>query len=377
MDTYQPIEDLILTGLQDVAPAMSLAVYLRGTPILRRAYGYLDPESRLHPTQNTTLFDLASVTKLFTTTAFLVQVSAGKVALDDPVVSVVPEFGAGGARDIEGGQDPHTLERQTATVSGKVDPAQVTFRHLLTHTAGLAPWRDLFLKLDMGKDHLARVQQALDLIGGYAFVDHIGASVNYSDLGLITLGSAVARIDGQPTLAQVIYSHVNAAITFNPPLATLCAPTEDDQRWRKRRIQGEVHDENAAALGGIAGHAGLFGTADQVAQLGLRWLFALKGKDSKLSEQVAKEATTTHHDDRGLGWIVKHNNDELFSCGDQFSVGSFGHTGFTGTSLWVDPLRELVVSLMTNRVYYGRDSMNILPFRRHIQEAIARWADSL
>lgn len=384
MHTFEAVDTLIQNSLNDVAPAITLAVYYQGNKVVDRAYGYIDPQTKLKPVLTTTPFDLASITKLFTVTAFLLQVDDGKVKIDDPVISVLPEFGAQGDRPIEGGQNPHTMEREPATATGTIDIEKVTFRHLLTHTGGLAPWRDLFLNVGdippaplsgTSVDHLARMKTALDLIAGYGYVSPLGETVNYSDLGLITLGAAVAKIDGVNSLDQVIYERVSSAVTFNPPRPEPCAPTEFDQRWRKRRIKGEVHDENACALGGIAGHAGLFATADQVAQLGLRWLLALQGKDTYLSQTVAQEAITRAKDDRGLGWVLR--SPQLSSSGNYFSENSFGHTGFTGTSLWVDPDDALVVSLMTNRVYFGRESLAILPFRRKLHDAVALWVNAL
>lgn len=389
MGTYAEVESLLLRGLQETAPAIQLAVFYRGDLLVERAYGYLDPDTQQHPIHTETLFDLASVTKLFTMTTFLLQVADGKIGLDDPVVRVLPEFGQSGARPIEGGQDPHTLQREPTMTTGTVDPARVTFRHLLTHTSGLAPWRDLFLNVGPtppppgttpGVPHRERLARALDLIAAYPFVNQPGAEVLYSDLGLILLGAAVARLDGFETLEHALHHRLDIlpAPIFCPPLAgfpaELCAPTEDDQRWRKRRCQGEVHDENACALGGIAGHAGLFGSAHLVAQLGLFWIDALKGGE-ELPLPLAQEAIRNHADYRGLGWILRV--PEISSAGAHFSPESFGHTGFTGTSLWIDPRRELIVSLMTNRVYLGRDHDGIIAFRRAVHDAVAQWVDAL
>ncbi|MEQ8673109.1 MAG: serine hydrolase domain-containing protein [Aggregatilineales bacterium] len=384
MTSFEIIDSLIHSALKTTAPSIALAVYHHGEIFAERAYGYLDPETQRQPVLNSTQFDLASVTKLFTTTAFLMQVTAGKAKIDDKVVSVLPEFAKYGERDIEGGQNPHTLERETNTLDGTVDPSQVTFRHLLTHTSGLAPWRDLFLTVgdlppapETGEtvNHQERLTKALDLIATYPYVSNLGEKVNYSDLGLITLGAAVARIEHKATLADVIYERVSPAVTYNPPIPEKCPPTEYDERWRKRRCQGEVHDESACSLGGIAGHAGLFGSADQVAQLGLRWLYALDGNDPQLSQDIAKEAITNHREDRGLGWVLR--SSEGSSSGQYFSENSFGHTGFTGTTLWVDPHRQLVVALMTNRVYYGRESLEILTFRKKLHDAVVLWIDTL
>ena len=384
MANFAHVEKLIHSALEDTAPAISLVVYQNGKSIIERAYGYIDPDTKLYPTQLSTPFDLASITKLFTVTAFLKQVSDGLVNLNTPVVDIIPELGhKKDIRPIEGGQNPHTLERLRSSDKGFVDAKQITFQHLLTHTSGLASWRDLFLNVGSipskpyDEDpitHEIRLKNALNLIGSYPFVCKIDEKVNYSDLGLILLGTAVARIDKAANLAESIYTRVSASVTYNPRRPEICPPTEDDQRWRKWRCQGEVHDENAACLGGIAGHAGLFGTAQDVAQLGLQWLYAINGKDPNLSSEIAKLAIKNHRDDRGLGWVIRSAQGS--SSGQYFSPNSFGHTGFTGTSLWIDPKRELVVSLMTNRVYHGRDPKAISTFRPKLHDAIVQWVDT-
>jgi serine-type D-Ala-D-Ala carboxypeptidase len=389
MSTFAEVEAIIQRGLEDTAPAIALSVWYSGERLVERAYGYLDPETRRQPVNNSTLFDLASVTKLFTTTLFLRQVAAGKVAIDDPVINVIPEFGRYGARPIEGGQNPHTMEREAPISSGIVDPAVITFRHLLTHTSGLAPWRDLFIQLgpmpdppqgyESSVNHQERLVKALDLIASFPFVSHPGERVNYSDLGLILLGTAVARLEGETeTLDSALHNMLGllaVEVQYNPMKPAQCVPTEYDERWRKRRCQGEVHDENACALGGIAGHAGLFGCASDVADLGVEWLMALDGKRKYFPAELAREAIRHQGEYRGLGWVIRQ--PEGSSSGRFFSPRSFGHTGFTGTSLWVDPERELVVSLMTNRVYFGRNHDGILRFRPAIHDAIAQWVNAL
>lgn len=382
MSNYANVERVIYEHLEKTAPAMSLAIFLHGDLIVERAYGYIDPETRMHPVNPDTLFDLASLTKLYTSTGFLMQVAKGNVTLDDPVVSVIPEFAGKGPRSIEGGQNPHTLERESATNNGTVDPTTITFHQLLTHTSGLPPWRDLFLNVGPPPPppddaapvmHADRLAKALDLIASYGFICPPGTAVHYSDLGLILLGTALARLHGYQ-LDETIEGLVDRNVLFNPEPGD-CAPTEYDERWRKRRVNGEVHDENACALGGIAGHAGLFGTAYNVGQLGVRWLEARESGSGWLLPDIARDAVRAHAGDRGLGWMLR--SPQGSSSGQYFSAESFGHTGFTGTSLWVDPQRELVVALLTNRVYYGRDRPGIMQLRPQIHDAIVTWADAL
>jgi len=390
---FRTLDETLSAGLAATAPAIVLAVYHRGRPVYERACGHLDPETARQPVTPDTLFDLASVTKLFTTTAFLMLLVEGRVELHGRVADVIPELARYGPRPIEGGQNPHTLERLPAEhpTDRRVDPGAITFFHLLTHTAGLAPWRDLFLNAGPtppppGRpdpvSHRVRLEKALDLIAGYPFVDEPGRAVNYSDLGLILLGEAVRRLDGAATLAETIAARVTgplglAQTVFNPAEAARCAPTELDARWRGRRCQGEVHDENAASLGGIAGHAGLFSTAAELARFGQQWLDAVRGRvPDWLPPSIAQEATRRQAGDRGLGWVIRPVPCEDCSAGERFSPASFGHTGFTGTSLWIDPGRELVAALLTNRVYHGRDPAAITAFRPRVHDTLCACLDS-
>jgi CubicO group peptidase (beta-lactamase class C family) len=264
-----------------------------------------------------------------------------------------------------------------------VDPAQVTFRHLLTHTSGLAPWRNIFrvagpIPPPPGEvDSVLRAdrwQNALRAICAYPFVDRIGRHIHYSDLGLMLLGEAVARMDGD-LLENVILRRITAplgldSIQYNPAPENDIASTEDDTRWRKRRCRGEVHDENACSIGGIAGHAGLFGTAYDVARFGQAWLDESNrlGIDAKLMKTAKREQVSSRETRRGLGWMLKQPQNP--SCGNRFSDDSFGHNGYTGTSLWIDPQAGIVVASLTNRVYFGRNDRGILDFRPRLHDLL-------
>jgi serine-type D-Ala-D-Ala carboxypeptidase len=377
-------------------PALALTVVRDGDTLLDAAWGWLDPEDQTHPTRPDSLFDLASVTKLFTITAFLGLVSEGRASLDESLVSVVPEFGATGPRPLDGGQDPHTramLPTPDAARSQTADPARVTFRQLLTHCSGLAPWRDVYAAAGPPPpppppdqpDPLPRQTRwanGLRALCVYPFVGQPGDGVvRYSDLGLMLLGEAAARLHGTPgDLEPVIRARVIeplglASVTFNPlrhgRAREAIAPTEFDAGWRERRCWGEVHDENACGLGGVAGHAGLFASARDVAALGAAWLDAdpRLGIAPDLMRDAVREHAASDGVRRGLGWLLKA--DAGSSAGDAFSPASFGHTGFTGPSLWADPVQRLVVATLTNRVYRGRHFTGILAFRRALHDAIA------
>jgi CubicO group peptidase (beta-lactamase class C family) len=273
------------------------------------------------------------------------------------------------------------------------DPTLVTFRHLLTHTAGLAPWRDVFvaagpppLPPDL-PDPISpseRWQRALDAICAYPFAGHVGDQVRYSDLGLMLLGEASARLGGSgldQTLQNLVLRPLKLpSVTYNPLQnglsRTQIIPTEYDSLWRKRRAWGEVHDENACGLGGTAGHAGLFAQARDVAALGQAWL----SRDPRLAlgPTFWAEALTEQAKGQfrfGLGWMLKAEADS--SAGDLYSPSSYGHTGFTGTSLWIDPERQLVTVILSNRVYGGREKPGIHAFRRALHDLVVQGVDSL
>lgn len=427
MSILSVVEPIVQQHLGDTFPACSVCVVHRGDTILDEGWGWIDPETKQIPVTKDTLFDLASVSKLFTATAFLSYVSGGAVKLDDPLIHVVPEFGAVSPRPVEGGHDPHSKERQPVDplYAGQVvDPAAVTFRQLLTHTSGLPPWRDVY---NAAGDAPPPVNQA-DPVGraerwargfaavcGYPFVGQPdGKTVRYSDIGLMLLGEATARLHGGEDLLLALEERVFKPLCL-PPIPNLgatkwrgggaiygmmgvecevfanpvreyelrrdeIAPTEDDPIWRKRRVWGEVHDENACGLGGVAGHAGLFGTGLAVSLLGQAWLEGA-GRVA-LSPDVAREAVSEQVNDagnrRGLGFALKAESDSMM--GDRASERAFGHTGFTGTSLMIDPERELVVVLLTNRVYPGRwhegAHGGIHGFRRAAHDAIVEAVQS-
>ncbi len=349
--------------------AAVLLVAQQGRTVFERAWGWLDPETRRHPTQRDSLFDLASVTKLYTVTLFMTLVEAGQVGLDQPVVEVVPEFR--GRRPIGRFEHPLTGEIEGLGDEGEtVDVGGVTFRHLLTHTSGLPAWLPLYRLPD--RDAARRAVLTTD------FAYPTGQRLVYSDLGLILLKEAIERLTSAPlnvALRQRVLDPLGLRETgFNPPpdLWPRVAPTEVC-RWRQRRLVGEVHDENAGRLGGVSGHAGLFAPAREVAVLGQLYLNGGVYQGTRLLSPATVTAMTgpqaEHEGDRrGLGWMVQGAGQWLRPG---LSERAFGHTGFTGTSLWVDPARDLVVVLLTNRVYFGRDPEGITELRRRVHVALA------
>ncbi len=390
------LEAAIRSAVPSVAPALALSVWHSGSPWFCAYAGWTDPDHPDTPVTTRTLFDLASLTKLFTATALLRLASDGRIGLDDPVVSVIPEFGAGGPRGVDGGQDP--LSRRMLPVppdraAWTVDPAAVTFRQLLTHTGGLAPWRSVFR--DGG----------LEAVYGYPFVARPGTEFHYSDLGFMLLGEAVARRFRAPlevAVQALVRDRLGLdSLTYAPSRTGRpqhdIAPTSIDDDWRGRRCWGEADDENAASLDGVAGHAGLFATADDVARFGVAWL----RRDPRLRLPAYWSTATSDQTPglgaaRGLGWQVAPAEqlapaDATASAGAPvpagavasaggtvpgdhlapFGAGAYGHTGFTGTSLAVDPRRDLVVALLTNRGYSGRTHEGIEELRLRVHALIA------
>ena len=364
---WSAVDDVVRAGIPDVTPAAVLCVLADDRVAYEHAYGLLSPEPGAAPATTDTLFDLASITKVFTSTLFLTLVDEGRVALDTPVVEVLPEFA--GVRPLGGFEQPLTGETIVyPSPRQEVDAGLVTFRHLLTHTSGLADWLPLYR--ESGR------QAALELIYRHPFAYPPGAQTAYSDLGLILVGEAIARIAGQP-LDRVIWERVCEPLGLRsvhyrpvpedgspcpPDAAANIAPTEIC-RWRGRRLWGEVDDENTGRLGGIAGHAGLFATARDVAALGRLYLDGGVYRSKRILREETARLSTRHHSGtpdapRGLGWMLRPSTPEAARANrgaSAFSRRAFGHLGFTGGSLWVDPERSLVYVLLTNRIYHGRE----------------------
>ena len=369
------VDGIMRSGLEAVYPAAALLVARRAGVVLHRQYGALDPERCNLPTQTDSLFDLASVTKLFTATAFMTLLEAGRIALDTAVVDVLPEFSP--TRAITATEDPVTkilVPADPAFAGQEVNSRQVTFYHLLTHTSGLAAWRSLYLESNEGREEneielphrvpkKARAHRLAAIHGKYGFAYPPGRRSVYSDLGIILLGEAVARLSGMS-----LERYVRQAI-----LQPLGLERTTFNQLAQRRCIGTVHDENAASLGGVAGHAGLFSTAWEVAVLGQTYLNGGGyGPTRLLSPETVAEMTRVQVDfednPRGLGWQMQ--SQEGSSSGQLFGPRSYGHTGYTGTSLWVEPDHNLVVALLTNRVYHGRNPAAITDFRPRLHDAV-------
>jgi CubicO group peptidase (beta-lactamase class C family) len=270
----------------------------------------------------------------------------------------------------------------------------VTVRQLLTHTSGLPPWRTLFQVIGpMPPEPPAadpvtvaeRWAAAEAALRTYPFVDRPGAAIRYSDLGFILLGMLAARLVGRP-LDRLLADEIAAplgltGVTFRPMDAgvprTSIAPTSHDALWRGRRSWGEVEDENAIGLGGVAGHAGLFARATDIAAFGQAWLDAdpRLGIDGPTRAAAIAEQAVDATDRRGLGWQLAPalGAADPVGAGPYAGMGpsAFGHTGFTGTSLSIDPDRRLVVACLTNRVWAGRANDALRTFLPRLLRSLA------
>jgi CubicO group peptidase (beta-lactamase class C family) len=373
---YTLVDALLQQAVPEICPSAQLVVRQRGQTVAANAYGWLDPETRETEISMRTRFGLASVTKLFVVTAFMTLVKADKVAVDQPVGSVLPAFN--GVRPIQPYEDPLAWG-EFVTIDGLTEPVDsgaITFRQLLTHSSGLPAWRPLFREPDVD----AAQGMALNTFFSYQPDTH----VVYSDIGLILLGMAVERLTDQrldravnKLVIEPLGLEQTGYLTIQDGVPAIdIAPTEFCT-WRNRRIIGQVHDENAYRLDGVAGHAGIFSTADDVARFGQMYL---DGGGPLLSQETVAEMTRlqTKEGDvrRGLGFVLWTPVPDADADGRSFSEGTFGHTGFTGTSLWIDPERELVVVLLTNEVYHGRTDRKIAQLRSDVHSTLLAAIDA-
>jgi CubicO group peptidase (beta-lactamase class C family) len=302
-----------------------LRVERGGSVAWEQAFGRVDASAESGPVEVTTRFDLASLTKPFVTTSVLHAVAERRLQLDGPLVDLVPEW-----------------ENRAH--------ARITLRSLLAHTSGM----------DSGADYRRLLG---DEVEAFALQQPLlappFARVIYSDLGFIALGVILERAHGLglQTIVGRTLSEIGAVSAGFRPAASerggIPATEEDD--WRGR-VRGTVHDEKAHLMNGVAGHAGIFGTASDVAALAEAYLGVTRGRSSALPAALVREAITEQGSDavlrRGLGWALKTSDDN--SCGTAMSRATFGHTGFVGTSVWADPARDLSIVLLTNAVYFGR-----------------------
>ena len=328
-----------------VTPGGIVAVGTSASPVYALALGHVTYAREAAPVDLATIYDLASLTKVLATTPLaLAAHAAGTLPLETAI-----------------GMRRAAFEHY----------GSATVQDLLEHAAGFPAHRPYFRDVAGRAGYLARIAAEPPV---YATrTRHI-----YTDLGFMLLGLRLEDATGVPLAAQFdrfVHDVVPAgeiAFGVTPAWHTRVAPTGVDP-WRGRVMAGHVHDSNAAALGGAAGHAGLFGTAAAVAALARWWMAATRGAAANtggVPVALAARATTrgaVPGSSRGLGWDTMLPTS---SCGTRMSAQAFGHTGFTGTSLWVDPARDLYVVCLTNRVHASDDTEGIRRLRIAVHDAV-------
>lgn len=331
-------------------PGAVAAIVRGGVLVGPRAFGWAVRTPERIAATPSTMFDMASLTKVTATTpSVLIACERGLLRFEDPVALFIPEFAAAGKEGV-------------------------TLRHLLTHSSGLLA-HVKFWEKGLKEDEILPFICSLPLEDGA----RPGAQAVYSDLGFILLGEVLRRATGlrlDEFAAREVFGPLGMSDTrFTPPACLRSRIAATEYRADLGRVMwGEVHDENALALGGVAGHAGLFSTAPDLARYALMWL----GKGEFGGQRVLSPATVAAStreqiaatgERRAIGWALK--SQKLTICGDLLSPGAFGHTGFTGTSLVCDPANDLAVILLTNRVHAGRETNDVIRLRPLFANAVA------
>jgi CubicO group peptidase (beta-lactamase class C family) len=328
-------------GIRDKAPGVMVRAYQGGKIVCDVSVGH-----------TYAYYDLASLTKIiFTVQGMMWAFEMGKWNLESKVSEILPWF----------------------------QHKEVRIRDLLTHTSGLIWWMPFYQEINMNLSRDERRLQLRDMIQSLKLQEH-EQSV-YSDVGFLTLGFVLEKLFDKPLLdiwkeikekfyaGTTLEFHADNQFTNR---VSLYAPTEECP-WRKKLIQGEVHDENAWALGGVSTHAGLFGSIDDVSWYALQMRSQLLGIArysirQKTAQLFAKRALPEGKGDWALGYMMPTPGSA--SCGHFFSLDSVGHTGFTGTSIWYDPKMDMAVCILSNRVLYGRDNKAFSKLRPEIHNWI-------
>jgi len=353
--TMNAVDRLMRQAIAEkVFPGGVLLVSKEAETVFFNAYGVAHLISRI-PVVRETIFDLASLTKpLATTLAVMRLVQQDRIRLEQPLAKILPEF-------------------------DNSDKAGIKLRHLLYHNSGLPDYRPYYKALSDVTRDLRRSALRKQLLQE-ALVNPIGKTVLYSDLGFMILAWVVEHVAGR-RLDHFVTDEIYRFLELNH-LFFVCDNLNDNRGpfaatencpWRCRVLEGQVHDENAYAVGGIEGHAGLFGTAGDINRLLLELLLTYHGRTSTglfrqdLLRQFFIRLPGT---DKALGFDMPRSAGA--SCGQGFSQNSIGHLGFTGTSFWMDLERAVVVILLTNRVHPTRDNERIKAFRPKLHDTVMK-----
>ena len=368
-----PVAEQMQQGVeQGVFPGGVLLVWHQGQIIHHAAYGHACLIPHPEPASCDTVYDLASLTKPLAAVSAVVLLTAdGKIDLDNLLECYVP-----GLRQKE--------------------LSQATVRHLLNHATGLPAWRPFYERIVPDGSRLLekplgdRRSALYSAIHEEPLIEPVGARSVYSDLGFLLLGEMLENLSGKDWASfcheevfprfglQGLFYMSETGPTGGVSVSVQAFAATEQDEWRGRLLRGEVHDEHAAVIGGVASHAGLFGTARAVVEPCRVWLAAVRGEPSPLPRHWAQQFTRRQHiaseSSWALGWDTPSTGPagEPSSSGSFFSASSFGHLGFTGSSVWIDPERNLIVVLLTNRVHPSRRNNRIRRFRPALHDTVMK-----
>jgi CubicO group peptidase (beta-lactamase class C family) len=330
---FAEIDAAVRDGIRrGIYPGAVVVIGRRDSLMYARGYGHFtwSPSSPV-PDPDSTLWDVASITKVVSTASIAMRlVDRGKLELDAPVRRYLPRF-AGGLKN------------------------EVTVRMLLDHTSGLKSYVPFYVKARGSRN------RAIDLLYAQPLVRTPGDSAEYSDLNALFLGLIEEKLGGQPLdhlAKREVFEPLGLSQTMYKPSARVKRRIAPSGIWRGQPVPGDVNDQNAAAMGGVAGHAGVFSTGMDLARYAQVWLRSGMGPDGQwVSPQTVQRFLVRglHSGSRLLGWDTPEAKpDEPSVFGSLVSDASYGHTGFTGTELWVDPARDLFLVFLTNRAFDPR-----------------------
>lgn len=346
---FSNVDKIVEGAITDTAfPGAVVLIMMDDRIVYNKAYGNYTYDKNSNPVAVNTIFDLASVSKVIaTTTAAMLCYDRKLFDLDDLVTKYIPEF------------------KQNSK-------GHIRIKNLLLHNSGLPAWKKFYGTFDNPDDVLKDIYAS-------SLEYSTGTKTLYSDLGMITVGKIIEKVTEKSLdefCRDEIFIPLGMSSTFYNPSAGIknnIAPTEYDNYWRMRQLQGEVHDETAFLLGGVAGHAGLFSTAGDLSKL-LKVLLNNGVHNGKKFIQAETVTLFTRKysslSSRALGWDTK--SAEGSSAGKFFGKFSFGHTGYTGTSVWADPERKIAVVFLTNRVYPTRNNTKIIKVRPVLHNAVIK-----
>ena len=350
---------LLSEQIAERIPAISIAIGKKGKIIYSKAIGQImECKSRVLPS---TRFDIASITKVFSGIAFMKLVEDGIFALQEPIFKCFPEFNK--IKPIE----------KNGEIIGECDCSKITWYHALTHTTGIGWTRP------KTRPSLPKLGTELSDIYDMPMAYMPGEHIVYSDIPIILMGKAMEMKTKTPLdvlINNTVIGKLNLKNTGYLKISEKeqrenIVPTEYDDVFRKRRIHGIVHDENAFLLNGVSAHAGIFSTAEDLCMTGISFLECLKTNGiikTVTANEMIKEHVRENGDRRGLMWQLSGQTENMATR--FLSEQAFGHSGFTGCFMWMDPVCDLTIVFLSNDVYNGRDKRCLNEFREYIIKSI-------